>query len=103
MLQRCQGETPTMIYAINTDLKAPGRDYAGLYDAIKACGDWWHYLESTWLVDSHLSANGIWAKLAPHLKGNDSVLVIGVTTDRQGWLPNDAWTWIRNRMAQAAA
>ncbi len=48
-----------MIYAINYDLKRPGQDYKALYEAIKTCGDWWHYLGSTWLVDTSLSAQGI--------------------------------------------
>jgi hypothetical protein len=52
------------IYSINYDLKKPGRDYEGLYTAIKGCGDWWHYLESTWLVDTalNLTASGIGSK-----------------------------------------
>ena len=68
-----------MIYAINYDLKKPGQDYTELHEAIKACGTWWHYLGSTWLVDTSLSAAGIWQKLAPHVDKNDRVLVIGVT------------------------
>ena len=41
-----------MIYAVNYDLRQPYRDYSGVFEAIKSCGDWWHFLESTWLVDS---------------------------------------------------
>jgi len=91
-----------MIYSINYDLKAPGRDYKGLWEAIKSCGAWWHYLESTWLVDASLDANGIFAKLKPHIDNNDYVLVIGVMRDSAGWLPQDAWTWINERRAKAA-
>lgn len=87
-----------MIYAVNYDLKAPSRDYAGLYDAIKSCGAWWHYLGSTWLVESPLTADGIWERLAPHVDDNDFVLVIGVAPAWQGWLPEKAWTWINGRM-----
>ena len=91
-----------MIYSINYDLKAPGRDYKGLYEAIKSCGDWWHYLGSTWLVDTPLGADAIFAKLKPHLDGNDYMLVIGVTRDYAGWLPQDAWSWINERKSKAA-
>lgn len=91
-----------MIYAINYDLKKPDRDYAGLYDAIKSCGAWWHYLGSTWLVDTTLDAAGIWKRLDPHVDPNDRVLVIGVTKNCQGWLPTDAWEWINGRRARAA-
>ncbi len=91
-----------MIYSITYDLKKPGQDYNGLYEAIKGCGDWWHYLESTWLVDTTLDANGIWNRLSPHVDKNDHVLVIGVTKDYQGWLSNEAWDWLHNRRSRAA-
>jgi len=91
-----------MIYAINYDLKKPGRDYSGLYDAIKSCGAWWHYLESTWLVDTNLNAEGVWKRIEAHFDRNDRALVIGITKDHQGWLPNDAWEWINGRRASAA-
>lgn len=56
-----------MIYAINYDLKRPGRNYETLYAAIKSCGAWWHYLGSTWLVDTSLSASDLWARIQPHV------------------------------------
>ncbi len=92
-----------MIYAINYDLKRPGQNYEGLHEAIKNCGDWWHFLGSTWLVDSGLTAEGIWTRLEPHVDKNDFFLVIGVTRDYQGWLPKDAWDWINGRYARMAA
>lgn len=91
-----------MLYSINYDLKKPGRDYSGLYEAIKSCGAWWHHLDSTWLVDTSLSAEGICTKLKPHIDANDNVLVIGVTKDYQGWLSKEAWEWIQGRRSSAA-
>jgi len=87
-----------MIYAVNYDLKAPGRDYTGLYEAIRSCGAWWHYLGSTWLIDTALTADGIWDRLAPHIDTNDTVLVIVIGADKQGWLPKKAWDWINARL-----
>ncbi|MEQ1712363.1 MAG: hypothetical protein ABL908_13315 [Hyphomicrobium sp.] len=92
-----------MIYAINYDLKKPGQDYADLHDAIKSCGDWWHFLGSTWLVDTSLNAQGVWQRLAPLVDGNDIVLVIGVTREYQGRLPQQAWDWINARSFKLAA
>ena len=60
------------IYSINYDLKKPDRDYEGLYDAIKGCGAWWHYLGSTWLVDTNLDANGIWERVKGHVDAERS-------------------------------
>ena len=91
-----------MIYAVNYDLKKLGRDYTGLYEAIKSCGTWWHYLGSIWLLDTRLDASWIFARLKPHLDANDNMLVIGVTSDKQGWLPKEAWDWINQRQLARA-
>ncbi len=91
-----------MIYSINYDLHRPHQDYSGLYGAIKSCGDWWHYLGSTWLVSTGLSANDIWDRLRPHIDDDDRILVIGATKDNRGWLPRDAWDWISQREAALA-
>lgn len=93
----------TMIYAINYDLKRPGQNYDALYAAIKGCGDTWHYLGSTWLVDTTLDATGIWNRLVPHVDKNDFFLVIGVTRNYSGWLPQDAWNWLNARTGKLAA
>lgn len=92
-----------MICAINYDLKKPGQNYEALYEAIKSCGAWWHYLESTWLVDTNLTAQGIWDRLAPTVDRNDYFLVVGISHNYQGWLPTDAWKWINERSAKMAA
>lgn len=92
-----------MIYAINYDLKRPGQNYEALYSAIKSCGAAWHYLGSTWLVDTSLTAQGVWNKLEPHVDKNDFFLVIGVTREYQGWLPQEAWEWINSRTSKMAA
>ena len=81
-------------FLISYDLKVPGRDYSGLYEAIKGSGQWWHYLDSTWIVIIQGSAQQIWERLAPHVDKNDYVLIIQVSDNVQGWLPKDAWDWI---------
>lgn len=91
-----------MIYAINYDLSRPGQNYSELHAAIQQCGAWWHYLGSTWLVDSSKTATEIWNHLAPHIDTNDRVLIIRVTKDYQGWLSRDAWNWIDARLLAAA-
>jgi hypothetical protein len=90
------------VYSINYDLKKPGRDYDGLYAAIKGCGAWWHYLESTWLVDTTLNADGIWERVRGHVDANDYMLIVGITEPKSGWLPTAAWDWINDRLRKAA-
>lgn len=58
-----QERNPPMVYLVTYDLKQPGQDYSGVHEAIKSCGAWWHFLESTWLVDTHLTADQISTKV----------------------------------------
>lgn len=84
------------VYLITYDLNRPGQQYEALYEAIKSFGAWWHYLDSTWLVQTSLSAQSVWNRLEPAFDKNDRILISALSTDRQGWLPEDAWKWIRD-------
>ena len=85
-------------HSINYDLKVPGRNYTQLYEAIKASGKWWHYLDSTWIVVTNEDASQIWERLASTIDKNDYLLVIEVLDNVQGWLPKDAWKWIHDNV-----
>jgi len=85
-------------YSINYDLKAPNRDYSGLYEAIKANYAWWHYLESTWIIVTQEAPAQIFDKLKPHIDNNDSLLIIEVRDNISGWLPQKAWEWIHTNV-----
>ena len=91
-----------MIYLISYDLNKPGQNYADLYEAIKSTGAWWHHLDSTWLVDTQLTAVQVSEKLRPCIDNNDNLLVIGVTKEYAGWLSKTAWDWLRERVKKAA-
>ena len=88
-------------YTITYDLKAPGRDYKALYEAIKKSGAWWHYLESTWIVITEETVVTLWNRLAPNIDKNDYLLIIEVRDNVQGWLPKDAWDWIHKNVPAA--
>ena len=89
-------------YLITYDLKDSSLNtYIELHKAIKASGaSWWHYLESTWIIKTtQLSANEISSKLVPHIKQGDRLLVIEIdTSNKQGWLPKDAWDWLNTSL-----
>ncbi len=63
-------------YIISYDLKGAGRNYEGLYDAIKAYGTWAHINESLWAVVTSNSAVQVRADILKHIDGNDSLFVI---------------------------
>ena len=85
-------------YSITYDLKAPGRNYESLYEAIKETGKWWHYLESTWLIITDKTSRQIWDSLAPTIDKNDLLLIIEIRNDSYGWLPEKAWEWINENV-----
>ena len=86
-----------MILLVTYDLKTPGRNYTPFYEALKAQGQWWHYLTSTWLLDTKNGPQGVYDALGPHLSQLDRILVIRVSNLHQGYLPKDAWDWINSR------
>jgi|32_taG_2_1085360.scaffolds.fasta_scaffold165751_2 hypothetical protein len=66
-------------YIVGYDLNKAGKNYAELIAEIKAIANgFWHHLDSTWLVNSDLSAGAIRDRLKKHLDGDDELLVIAV-------------------------
>jgi len=87
-----------MIYLITYDLKKPGKDYETLHETIKTAPSWWHYLESTWIIQTSLSVNEWSDKIRKVIDTNDLFLIVDITKQpRQGWLNKKAWAWIREK------
>lgn len=85
-----------MLYMISYDLKSPGRDYTSLYESIKSFGIWWHYLGSTWIIKTSQSVSQVSELIRQRLDTNDYLIVVDITgRERDGWLPQKAWDWIR--------
>lgn len=81
---------------ITYDLNKPGQNYALLHEKIKALGTWWHYLDSTWIVVTSLTASQVFDKLKPAVDAADHVLVLNVSGDSySGWLTQEAWDWLK--------
>lgn len=79
------------VYLIGYDLRHKHiTDYKELFEAIKRIStDWWHCLDSTWLIVHPGSADTIWKALVPHIHNpsnteiGDKLLVAEVTKDAQ--------------------
>jgi hypothetical protein len=86
---------------VSYDLRKPGQDYAGLFEAIKALGSWWHCLESVWLVNTSQTSSQIRDALRPHLDANDAMVVaaLGGNWAALG-LSNDCADWLRQNLAR---
>ncbi len=87
-----------MVFLITYDLNKPGQNYNKLYDEIKKADTWWHYLDSTWIIETQISADSWQKRLQKHvIDDNDYLLVIQVCNNYQGWLPEKAWKWLEKR------
>jgi len=86
------------VLLVSYDLKKPGKDYSGLYEALKKAYGWWHYLESCWLLKTDLLSQQWFERIKPHMDDNDFLLIIEVTRDYNGWLPQKAWDWINENI-----
>jgi hypothetical protein len=71
------------------------KNYTGLFEQLKASPAWWHYLDSTWLIATYLSANELCERLTPHLAQGDRILIIKAGAEGAALLPEDAVEWIR--------
>ena len=84
---------------ITYDLNKPGQNYDALYDKIKTFGTWWHYLDSTWIVDTNLTAAEVSDQLKSVMDDSDTLLVLNITGDAYaGWLTQDAWKWLKTHV-----
>ncbi len=90
------------VFCVSYDLNKPGQNYENLIKELKSSKLWWHYLDSTWLIKTNESANQLSTRIRKHTDSNDQLLVIRVTKDYSGWLPQKAWDWINNNVVQCA-
>ena len=56
-----------MALLVTYDLRGDTKDYSGLHSELKRREGWWHYLESTWILESEKSPAQLWARLKPHV------------------------------------
>ena len=83
-------KTFLITYQLNTD-----NDYTPFYEALKSFPKWWHYLKSTWLIQTEsATAKLVYNTLATHIYKADLLLIIEVTNNYHGWLPKGAWDWM---------
>lgn len=84
------------MYLITYDLINPGQKYKELHELIKSYGTWCHPQESTWLVVTYQSSKEIYDKISKVCDGNDNVIIMRVTKDYYGSIPDgeQIWNWI---------
>lgn len=85
---------------IGYDLNRDGQDYQRLTDKIKTLGAWWHHLDSTWIVQTTLSAVAVRDALKPFIDTNDELLVVDITGDQAAWsgFKQSGSNWLKERL-----
>ncbi|MEW5714542.1 hypothetical protein AB1462_19565 [Pseudomonas sp. SB113] len=82
------------VFFIGYDLIKPGKDYSKIVPAIqKSFPNYWHCLDSTWLVNTDHTAKQIADYLLQFIDGNDRLLVAPVSKGA-------AWTISFNKGCQ---
>lgn len=85
---------------VGYDLNKPraNDDYKNLIAALETYAQWWHYLDSTWIVKTDREAAQIRDHLKPYIDDGDELLVVrlsgnwasaGFTEKANTWLTNN--------------
>jgi hypothetical protein len=86
------------VLLISYALRTLAVDYSPLYQAIKRnSATWWHFLDDTWIIETNMTADDLGRLLITHISTNDSLIVVRITPEHQGWLPQIAWDWLNKR------
>jgi hypothetical protein len=88
------------IYVIGYDIHPKqGETYTNLIEAIKSLGNWWHCLDSTWLISSNLTVTHIRDFLWQHMRQDDQLLVLTYTRDA-AWngFSEECSTWLSTNL-----
>lgn len=83
------------VHCVSYDLNKTGQNYSKLYEELKKSPGYWHHLDSTWLISTNETASQLSERLKKCIDDNDAMLVIKVTSEYSGWLPQDAWDWLK--------
>lgn len=66
------------VHIVTYDLRAPGRDYGSLYDAIKRYPHC-HMMDSVWLIEASKDAYQVMQDLSKNIDSNDKMFVSEVS------------------------
>lgn len=88
-------------YMIGYDLNKPVQNYNDLIDAIKKVGtNWWHCLDSTWIVKTDKTAAQIRDELTPHIDHQNDELLVARLSGEGAWIGFDSKcsTWLKDNL-----
>ncbi|WP_278493424.1 hypothetical protein [Acinetobacter gyllenbergii] len=89
------------VYSVSYDLNKEGQNYKDVIAEIKKFNGYCKVMDSYWFVCSDADATGVSERLRKHMDNNDNLLVMETSTNRQGWLNKDVWTWLKQHQASS--
>ena len=57
---------------------------------------WWHHFSNVWIINTSLSMNQVHNNLIPNISTLDRIMLIEIKENYQGWLPQEAWDWLKS-------
>jgi hypothetical protein len=88
-------------YVVCLDLKTPGGNYIPLYMALQGSFKWFHHVSATWIVLRYETLDELQRLLVPLIFADDRLLILPAKGPAGGWLPKEAWDWIRQNVPNA--
>ena len=84
-------------YLITYDVNS-NDNYSLLEKELKKYERWWHYLERTWIIISDETPKEIWDRIENKINKKNNLLIIEIRKESEGWLPRNAWDWIKKNV-----
>ena len=101
LIRRIPGSSPgapanMKTYIITYHLKNTWENYSEFYEAIKeSYPEFQHFQEEAWLVKTDDTAKEIIAKIKPFLKRGDTIFVVEITDNYEGFIAKSVWKWLK--------
>lgn len=85
-------------YIVSYNLKNYPYTYVPLMLELQRSYNWWHFIDSTWLVLRYETLAELQDKLIPLIFTTDQLLIMPAKGPASGWLPAEAWKWISDNV-----
>ena len=89
------------IYMVGYDLNKSGKNYDGLIAKIKQISaDWWHHLDSTWLISHNGDSVAVRDTLSPYIDKDDELLIVKLAKSDAAWVGfnADGSAWLKKNL-----
>lgn len=87
------------VLLVSYELKKADDKHKNFFSILKSHAKWWHYLKSTWLIETDETPKILHEKLEKAMDEEDSILIIEVKKNYYGLLPPEAWDWIEENVS----